>query len=208
MLIFCPSSTYTVDNKCEKCHSDCKTCDGPSDDTNSHCTSCISPDKYLENGNCIAKNIDTTNKIVDSSTKDVAKILKSDITTDMMKDITTYVENIIIYNYIDIPSLYNATDNLKVYDIIQENLLPSFEPENDNDIISEALDDVIFQITTSKNQLKELTENSMNNYNLSILDISNCETILKEKYNFNENVTLIILQKEKISNKASEKKYN
>ena len=188
----CPSSTYTVDNKCEKCHSDCKTCDGPSDDTNSHCTSCISPDKYLENGNCITKNIDTTNKIVDSSTKDVAKILKSDITTDMMKDITTYVENIIIYNYIDIPFLYNATDNSKVYDIIQENLLPSFEPENDNDIISEALDDVIFQITTSKNQLKELTENSMNNYNLSILDISNCETILKEKYNFNENVTLII----------------
>ena len=110
----------------------------------------------------------------------------------MMKDITTYVENIIIYNYIDIPSLYNATDNSKVYDIIQENLLPSFEPENDIDIISEALDDVIFQITTSKNQLKELTENSMNNYNLSILDISNCETILKEKYNFNENVTLII----------------
>ena len=45
----------------------------------------------------------------------------------------------------------------------------------------------------------------MNNYNLSILDISNCETILKEKYNFNENVTLIILKKEKISNKASEK---
>ena len=123
----------------------------------------------------------------------------------MMKDITTYVENIIIYNYIDIPSLYNATDNSKVYDIIQENLLPSFEPENDNDIISEALNDVIFQITTSKNQLKELTENSMNNYNLSILDISNCEIILKEKYNFNENVTLIILKKEKISNKASEK---
>ena len=45
----------------------------------------------------------------------------------------------------------------------------------------------------------------MKNYNLSILDISNCETILKEKYNFNENVTLIILKKEKISNKASEK---
>ena len=51
----CPSSTYTVDNKCEKCHSDCKTCDGSYDDTNSHCTSCISPDKYLENGNCITK---------------------------------------------------------------------------------------------------------------------------------------------------------
>ena len=81
----CPSSTYTVDNKCEKCHSDCKTCDGPPDDTNSHCTSCISPGKYLENGNCITKKIDTTNKIVESSTKDIAEILKSDITTDMMK---------------------------------------------------------------------------------------------------------------------------
>ena len=54
----CPNSTYIVDNKCEKCHPDCKTCNGPFNDTNSNCTSCLSSDKYLKNGNCI----DTLNK--------------------------------------------------------------------------------------------------------------------------------------------------
>ena len=47
--------------------------------------------------------------------------------------------------------------------------------------------------------------NSLNNYDLSILDISNCEAILKEKYHLNEDDDLIILKKEKQSNKASEK---
>ena len=47
----CPSSTYTIDFKCENCHPDCEACDGPYDDTNSHCTSCKSPDKHLLNGN-------------------------------------------------------------------------------------------------------------------------------------------------------------
>ena len=47
--------------------------------------------------------------------------------------------------------------------------------------------------------------NSLNNYNLSILDITKCETLLKEKYNLNENDDLILLKKEKQSDKVSEK---
>ena len=114
-----------MDNKCEKCHSDCKTCDGPFNDTNSNCTSCLSPYKKLDNGNCELKN------------------------------------------YINIASLYNTTNNTLIYNIIKENLIPSFNPKNDFEIISEALEDVVFQITTSKNQLKALNNNSFNNYNLS-----------------------------------------
>ena len=153
----------------------------------------------------------STNKEKDMTTiltPEITSDIMKDITTYEIKDITTYVENIKVHNkdnYINIPSLFNTTNNTVIYDIILENLLPSFEPDNDIEIVSEAADDVIFQITTSKNQLKALTNSSMNNYNLSILDISNCEAILKEKYNLNENVSLIILKKEKKSNKASER---
>ena len=53
-----------------------------------------------------------------------------------------------------------------------------------------------------------LTNNSLNNYNLSILDKSNCEKILKEKYNLNKNDNLIILKKEKNQKKYQKKKFN
>jgi hypothetical protein len=43
-----------------------------------------------------------------------------------------------------------------IYDIIKENILPLFDPENDFDLIIEAFDDIIFQITTSKNQSPKL----------------------------------------------------
>ena len=93
-----------------------------------------------------------------------------------------------------------------IYNIIVENLLPIFDPENDPEIIIEAVDNIIFQLTTSKNQLMELTDDSLNENNLSILDISNCEKKLKERYNnLNDNDNLIILKKEKKSSKASEK---
>ena len=63
----------------------------------------------------------------------------------------------------------------------------------------------MFQLTTLKNQLTAKTNNSLNKFNLSIIDLGDCETILKEKYNTNVNDSLILLKKEKISKKASEK---
>ena len=69
------------------------------------------------------------------------------------------------------------------------------------------MDNVIYQITTSKNQLKALTNSSLNKYNLSILDIINCETILKEKYNLNKNDNLILLKKERKTSKDQKKKF-
>ena len=43
---------------------------------------------------------------------------------------------------------------------------------------------------------------------MSILDLSKCETILKEKYNINENDSLIFIKNEKKKSKASEKQIN
>ena len=55
----------------------------------------------------------------------------------------------------------------------------------------------------------ELTDDSLNENNLSILDISNCEKKLKERYNnLNDNDNLIILKKEKKRAKHQKKKFS
>ena len=205
----CPNSTYILDRKCIKCHPDCESYTGLFNETNSNCTSCLSPDKYLENGNCVLNNeyIYTTNEIFISTLKEITTDFIADITTDIKKDIFTdiktdmlmYTETVVYRKdkYINIASLYNTTNNTLIYNIIKESLIPLFDPENDFEIVNEAVDDFVFQITTSKNQLKALFNNSLNNYNLSIIDISNCEAILKDKYNININDSLILLKKRK-----------
>ena len=43
------------------------------------------------------------------------------------------------------------------------------------------------------------------NYSSSIIDLGECESILKQAYNLNENDNLIFIKKEKLSGKSSEK---
>ena len=71
--------------------------------------------------------------------------------------------------------------------------------------MSEGIDNDIFQITTSKNQLLALNNNTLNNYNLSIIDVSHCEDLLKQEYDLYENDSLILLKKEKKTTQPSEK---
>ena len=74
----------------------------------------------------------STNKEKDMTTiltPEITSDIMKDITTYEIKDITTYVENIKVHNkdnYINILSLFNTTNNTVIYDIILENLLPSF----------------------------------------------------------------------------------
>ena len=114
----CPISTYINDKDCEKCHPDCKDCNGPFNDTNSNCTSCISPEKYLENGNCIYKDTDyyTTNEIYLETTKDITITLTTNLINDeLTNDIKTPIETTILNcesNYNNISSLYNINYKL------------------------------------------------------------------------------------------------
>ena len=72
----------------------------------------------------------------------------------------------------------------------------------------EGEDDTIYQITNSKKELDLLKSNNISDdYNLSIIDFSECEALLKKKYNINENDSLIFIKKENKTNKASQKKY-
>ena len=87
------------------------------------------------------------------------------------------------------------------------NLMLSSYSENENKIFSKESDsgEVIFQITNSQKELEVLKNKSNNIYNISIVDLGDCETILKEKYNINENDSLIFIKNEIKSDKVSEK---
>ena len=106
----------------------------------------------------------------------------------------------------------NENDNLKeiysdtkIYNIVREKFLLDYSSENSESKIIEG-NNVIFQITTGKNELELLNNcNYSNNYSLSILDLGDCETVLKEKYNINENDSLIFIKQEKLNGKVSEK---
>ena len=87
------------------------------------------------------------------------------------------------------------------------NLMLSAYSEGENKIFSQESEsgEVIFQITNSKKELELLKKKSNNIYNISIVDLGECETILKAKYNINENDSLIFIKNEIKSDKVSEK---
>ena len=67
-------------------------------------------------------------------------------------------------------------------------------------------ENVIYQITTEKKELELLKNDDLSdNYTLSIIDLGQCESILKRIYNLDDNDTLIYLKQERLSDKSSEK---
>ena len=64
----------------------------------------------------------------------------------------------------------------------------------------------LFQITTTENELQTLQNLTLNEFGMSIINLKECESLLKEVYPISEDTPLIILKNEKSTNVASEKK--
>ena len=101
----------------------------------------------------------------------------------------------------------NLEDNSEVLDLIKDDILQSFSPEKGLDKFIEGLDNIMFQITTTENQLLLLENKSFNKNNVSIINLGECEDKLREEYHIDKSDSLIIIKYENISNnlKASEK---
>ena len=54
--------------------------------------------------------------------------------------------------------------------------------------------------------MNALNGKSENKYNLSIIELGQCEKLLKQAYNLKEDISLIILKYEKLTNLSYEKK--
>ena len=103
-------------------------------------------------------------------------------------------------------SMKETQNNTEIYNIIINNILSTFTGENGKNIILEGHEETIFQITNTKNELELLKSNNISNdYNLSIIDLAECEILLKEEYNINKEDSLIFIKQEKLEDKASEK---
>ena len=99
----------------------------------------------------------------------------------------------------------NIENNTEILNIIKENIISLYSPDNKKSQVIKGDNNVIFQITNGKNELELLEGGFLNNQNLSILDLGECETTLKKHYHINESDSLIILKKENTSAKSSEK---
>jgi hypothetical protein len=89
-------------------------------------------------------------------------------------------------------------------DLLLDIILSSYIPNDNKSLIIKGADNIILQVTNSKNEL-ELLKNNKNNNNFSIIDLGECEIKLKTKYHINENDSLIFIKNEKIASKISEK---
>ena len=95
--------------------------------------------------------------------------------------------------------------------ILSDILLPQYTPKEGNSLTIKD-DDVIYQVTNSKNEI-ELIKNisnkahniSVNILNTSIIDLGECEEILRKTYHINQNDSLIFIKNEQQSDKASQK---
>ena len=182
----CPSPYNKLINPKQKCIDDCK-----------------KDDEYIfeYNINCV--------KICPENTKTYYEEKKC-LETCMPKQIEY---NKICYN--EFPNdTYNLFQNGNIFvnngtnftEILNDVILAAYTPGEGQSLVIQRPDDIVYHVTNSKNELELLKNLSNTINNLSIIDLGECETVLRNAYHINENDSLIFIKNEYKSSKASEKK--
>ena len=191
-----PEGFYLESNSYKPCYPTCKTCNTNGNEIDNKCIQCIPNKDFVENNclehcngyyffnsnlhayQCVEKcpigYIYSKGKIckADCDTKDIfMKICNVNEPNQETKDMLT--------NKIKHSLLRGELDNI-IDDVINRN----------NDDLLLQLPDTFYQITSSDNQ-----NNNENEYNdISVIQIGNCEEILRSKYNFDDNDKIIIFK--------------
>ena len=95
--------------------------------------------------------------------------------------------------------------NQKLYEIIVDFFSENLVDLDGEETIIEAQDNFFYQLTTTDNEASNLEGNNNKTNKFSKIDLGQCEDILREKYNIDKNLSLLILKYEKISNISSER---
>ena len=96
-------------------------------------------------------------------------------------------------------------NNDEVYQEIIDNVINKYDISKGEEMVFKGEDNCIFYITNSQNELDLLKGKNNNTNKCSIIDLGECENLLKKHYQINENVSLIIIKFEKVTNISSEK---
>ena len=92
--------------------------------------------------------------------------------------------------------------NTIINNLIKEYILKNY---TDGNLIVEGEDDFIFQLTNSLNERNTKDGIDSNNYNLSMIDLGECEEKLKKENNIDQDESLIIYKLEKVGTIAAQK---
>ena len=88
--------------------------------------------------------------------------------------------------------------------MIKNELISTF-PTNGESIVIQGTDSYVFQVTNNINELSTLNGTIVNGYNLSMIDLAECEDALREAYGIDDDTPLNILKFEKVTDLAIEK---
>ena len=188
------------------------------------CESCLTDYDYyypkISSSNCVPFNhyIEDTGEIVECN-RDNSKFYKD----ESNNKIICFKKDLICPD--DYPFLihksYECKDSCLYQDLLaKECSLPKINyiihketlediifsyPYDGESLVIEGEDEYVFQLTNSLNEMNTFEGKYTNEYNLSMIDLCECEYLLKQKYHINNNIPLIIIKYEKIINEASEK---
>ena len=102
----------------------------------------------------------------------------------------------------------NNFNNNEIYDFITTNILSGLSSNNFKGLVIEGEGNVIYQVTNGRNEKNLLNGDDIpEDYNYTIIDLGECEALLKEHYHIREEDSLIIVKKETLSNVQSQKKF-
>ena len=95
--------------------------------------------------------------------------------------------------------------NEDIYQGLLNNVLLNYDLSKEEDIEIQGKDNYYFHITNSKNDLDVLNGNINKTNKFSVIDLGECEDLLKDHYHINKNDSLLIMKLEKIINISSER---
>ena len=173
----------------------------------------------------ITTMVETTQKeittMVETTQKEIETTQKEDTTTgtthsNIIEDTTNKEDTTsdgLLYECTDDDILISKcsikirVNDSEKYDFITSNILSSYSYNFSKSLVLGGDGDVQYQLTTLKNELSRLRNNDLNS-NASVIDLAECESILKEHYGIAEEDSLIILKKKKQQEKPQKKMLN
>ena len=96
-------------------------------------------------------------------------------------------------------------NNEEIYQGVINNILLNYDMDNEKEIILKGEDNFLFQITNTESDLELLKEKNNRTNQFSVIDLGQCDNLLKNYYKINKNISLIIIKFEKIANISSER---
>ena len=210
----CPSGTIIINENDYICNNNLdSTININNSTTNNIDLTTNNIDSTSNNIDPMPNNIDSTINIINAESSYLHEAHSTIINNDtiIQKIITTSSQSKVIYkcNITDEINndckFLNIQNNTEIINIIKDNINLLYNSESGKSQIIKGENNTIFQITNGKNEKELLESEFLNDQDISIIDLGQCELKLKNEYNINENDSLIYLKQENTNAKASQK---